>query len=83
MSDPASKPVIAGKAGIPLDLEPGEYWYCTCGRSKAQPWCDGSHTGTDFVPQSVQISEKGQYYLCACKHTGNAPFCDGTHELLD
>ena len=83
MSESASEPVIAGKAGIQLDLEPGEYWYCTCGRSKAQPWCDGSHAGTDFAPQSVQITEKGQYWLCACKQTANAPFCDGTHDLLD
>jgi CDGSH iron-sulfur domain-containing protein 3 len=83
MSTPADQVVVAAKAGIALDLEPGEYWYCTCGRSKAQPWCDGSHAGTPFAPQAVQISEKGQYWLCACKHTANAPFCDGAHELLD
>lgn len=78
-----SQPVIAGKSPIPCDLEPGEYWYCTCGRSKGQPWCDGSHAGTGFTPQRVEISEAGRYALCACKRTATPPFCDGAHDLLD
>jgi CDGSH-type Zn-finger protein len=78
-----SDPLVAGKEPIELTLEPGEYWWCACGRSKSQPWCDGSHSGTAFNPLPVKVETAGQYFLCACKHTANAPFCDGAHELLD
>lgn len=80
MSD---QPVIASKEGMEMLLEPGEYWWCSCGRSKNQPWCDGSHAGTSFTPQSFTVTEKGNYWMCACKHTANPPFCDGAHDLLD
>ena len=79
-----SDPVVAGKDPIEVQLEAGKsYWWCACGRSKNQPWCDGSHAGTDFKPHEFQVASAGQYWLCACKHTANAPFCDGAHELLD
>ena len=79
-----SEPVVAGKTPMEVDLEAGKsYWWCACGRSKNQPWCDGSHAGTDFQPQEFQVQSAGKYWLCACKHTANAPFCDGAHELLD
>ena len=78
-----SEPIVAGKTPFETELEPGEYWWCSCGRSKSQPFCDGSHEGTEFSPVSFKVEAKGQYWLCACKHTANPPFCDGAHELLD
>ena len=78
-----SEPVVAGKQPIELTLEPGEYWWCACGRSRNQPFCDGSHAGTDITPVRFKLEEKETVWLCACKHTANPPFCDGAHELLD
>ena len=76
-----NKPVIADNKPVKVDLSKGqEYHFCTCGRSKSQPFCDGSHVGTSFNPRVIVADEDGDAYLCACKHTGNAPFCDGTHE---
>ncbi|MCC5850430.1 MAG: CDGSH iron-sulfur domain-containing protein [Verrucomicrobia bacterium] len=79
-----SKPTIADNKPIKVDLTQGsEYYYCTCGQSKNQPFCDGSHAGSDFKPKSFVAEETGEAYLCRCKHTGNAPFCDGTHKQFD
>ncbi|MEW5768932.1 MAG: CDGSH iron-sulfur domain-containing protein [Pseudomonadota bacterium] len=79
-----SEPVVAGKDPIEVQLEAGKsYWWCACGRSKTQPWCDGSHAGTDIEPQEFKVESAGSYWLCACKQSANAPFCDGAHELLD
>lgn len=76
-----SKPVIADNKPVKVTLSKGqEYHFCTCGRSKSQPFCDGSHTGTSFNPRVIVSDEDGEAYLCACKHTGNTPFCDGTHK---
>ncbi len=75
-----SNPVIADNKPVKVTLGKGqEYHFCTCGRSKSQPFCDGSHVGTDFTPKVIVSEEEGDAYLCACKHTANAPFCDGTH----
>ena len=57
-----------------------QYFFCTCGRSQEQPFCDGSHKGTPFRPKAFTPEQEGEAYLCACKHTANAPFCDGTHK---
>lgn len=74
-------PTVAGNSPIATDLEKGkEYYFCQCGRSKSQPFCDGSHAGTQFTPLPFVADASETAYLCACKHTGNAPFCDGTHK---
>ena len=76
------EPVCAQKAPIKLDLEAGNYWWCTCGRSAKQPFCDGTHKGTSFTPQQFKLEEKKTVWLCACKATKNPPYCDGTHKNL-
>lgn len=76
-------PVIAQKAPIKITVEAGKtYFWCACGRSKNQPFCDGSHKVTEFTPVSWKAEESGDKFFCACKHTGNQPFCDGTHKTL-
>ncbi|MDD4881672.1 MAG: CDGSH iron-sulfur domain-containing protein [Gallionellaceae bacterium] len=76
-------PFIAQRGPYPVDLEPGEYYWCACGHSKTQPFCDGSHEGTGFTPVQMVIAEKSQVYLCGCKYTATPPFCDGSHDLID
>jgi len=75
-------PTVAQKAPFAVELEPGTYWWCACGRSKTQPFCDGSHQGTEFTPQRLEVKEKGKVWLCGCKRTGNRPYCDGSHKTL-
>ncbi|GEA60155.1 glutamate synthase-related protein [Vibrio comitans] len=76
-----NKPVVADNKPKKVELTKGEeYYFCTCGRSKNQPFCDGSHAGTGFKPKSFTAEESGDGYLCQCKHTANAPFCDGSHK---
>ncbi len=67
---------------IVLDLEPDTYYWCSCGKTKNQPFCDGSHEGTEYLPVEFVITEKKQVALCNCKRTKNAPYCDGAHENL-
>ena len=76
-----SKPIVADNKPVKVTLAKGqEYHFCTCGRSKSQPFCDGSHAGTTFTPRVIVADEDGEAYLCACKHTGNTPYCDGSHK---
>jgi CDGSH iron-sulfur domain-containing protein 3 len=78
-----SSPTIAKRLPIPVDVEAGkDYFWCACGESKNQPFCDGSHKGTEFVPLKWTATETEKTFFCACKHTTNAPFCDGTHGTL-
>lgn len=77
-----STPVSPQKAPYGLDLDPGTYYWCACGRSRNQPFCDGSHPGTGFVPVQFTVDERKKLWLCGCKHTGTAPYCDGTHKSL-
>ncbi|MCG9720550.1 glutamate synthase-related protein [Shewanella sp. Isolate7] len=74
-------PIIADNKPKKVELTKGkEYYFCVCGRSDNQPFCDGSHKGTGFSPKAFTAEKDGEAYLCACKHTGNAPYCDGTHK---
>jgi CDGSH-type Zn-finger protein len=76
-------PTIAGRAPLPVDVEAGKtYYWCTCGKSASQPFCDGSHKGSEFAPRAWTPAKSGQAWLCTCKHTKNAPLCDGTHKTL-
>ena len=77
-----SKAVIADTKPTVLDLEAGTKWWCACGRSKSQPWCDGSHKGTGFTPVEVTLDEPKRVAMCNCKQSSKAPFCDGTHAEL-
>ena len=77
-----SEPEIAATEPNVLTLEPGTYYWCACGRSKDQPFCDGSHKGTGIEPVAFEITERRQVALCQCKRTANPPFCDGTHKDL-
>lgn len=77
------EPEITQKKPYALELEPGDYWWCACGRSQTQPFCDGSHKGTELGPQKLTLTEKGRVWLCGCRRSGTAPHCDGTHNFLE
>ena len=76
-------PHIAQKSPYPVDLEAGKsYFWCACGQSKNQPFCDRSHKGGSFSPVKFTAEETKKVWLCGCKQTKNQPFCDGTHKTL-
>ncbi|TMH88105.1 MAG: CDGSH iron-sulfur domain-containing protein [Betaproteobacteria bacterium] len=75
-------PTIAQQSPYAVELAPGDYWWCACGRSRRQPFCDGSHKGSEFSPVKFTIGEAQKMWLCGCKHSGNKPFCDGSHKKL-
>ena len=76
-----NNPVIADNKPTEIDLKKDEeYYFCMCGRSNNQPFCDGSHKGTSFSPKAFTAEETGTAYLCMCKHSANTPFCDGSHK---
>jgi CDGSH-type Zn-finger protein len=77
-----SEPKVFQKSPIMRKMEAGKYFWCACGLSQNQPFCDGSHKTTNIKPVRVELEESKKVAWCACKHTGNKPFCDGTHNKL-
>ncbi|MBD3293737.1 MAG: CDGSH iron-sulfur domain-containing protein [Armatimonadia bacterium] len=76
------KVVVAGARPVVLELEPGTYWWCACGRSESQPFCDGAHRGTGLAPVKLEITEATKVPMCMCKHSADVPRCDGSHTKL-
>ncbi|MFT4924901.1 MAG: CDGSH-type Zn-finger protein [Phenylobacterium sp.] len=77
------QPVVAAKQPIAVEVEQGRsYLWCTCGQSKRQPWCDGSHGGTGFTPLPYTAKQSKTVFFCACKQSKNPPLCDGAHNKL-
>lgn len=77
-----SEPVIVQKSPYVLEMEAGTYFWCACGKSKKQPFCDGSHKGTEFSPVKVEIPQARKMAWCGCKHSNKKPLCDGSHNTL-
>jgi CDGSH-type Zn-finger protein/mannose-6-phosphate isomerase-like protein (cupin superfamily) len=83
VSGDANVPVIAHRKGFYYEVKAGKrYLWCACGRSKTQPFCDGSHVGSAFLPVEFKAERDEDVIFCGCKHTGTRPFCDGTHSNL-
>ena len=78
-----TEPLIAQKGPFGVEIEAGkQYYWCACGRSANQPFCDGSHKDTGIEPVAFKGAEAKEVYLCGCKRTGNKPYCDGSHGKL-
>jgi CDGSH-type Zn-finger protein len=76
-------PRIAQKSPYGVQVEAGKnYFWCACGQSKNQPFCDGSHKGSTFTPVQYKSDATKQVWFCGCKHTKNRPLCDGTHSRI-
>ncbi len=81
--DERSTPRVATKVPVVMDLEPGTYYWCSCGRSEGQPFCDGSHRGTAFTPVEIVVSEKQEKVpFCTCKRAATGYRCDGAHRNI-
>lgn len=78
-----SIPEIAQKAPFAVEVEAGQrYFWCACGKSASQPFCDGTHKGSEFSPVAYKAETSGTVYFCGCKNSKNKPLCDGTHQNL-
>jgi CDGSH-type Zn-finger protein len=78
-----SEALVAQKAPYPVEVSAGKkYFWCACGRSKKQPFCDGSHEGTGITPLAWTAEQDKTVYFCGCKQTRKPPLCDGTHNAL-
>ena len=77
------EPRIAQQVPYAVEVEAGEsYFWCACGQSQQQSFCDGAHKGGEFRPVKWEPTESKKVYFCGCKHSGNKPLCDGTHKQL-
>lgn len=78
-----SKPEIASKTPFAVEVELGkDYYWCSCGMSKSQPFCDGSHKGSEFTPVKYTAENSKAVYFCGCKQSANGALCDGSHKSL-
>lgn len=78
-----ASPMIAQKGPYGVEVRAGKlYFWCACGRSRKQPFCDDSHKGTEFSPIEYRPKETGTVWFCGCKHSGTKPICDGTHKRI-
>lgn len=78
-----SEPHVAQKGPYPVAVESSKtYFWCACGKSANQPFCDGSHQGSGFAPVKFEATESKTLYFCGCKHTATPCFCDGSHAKL-
>lgn len=77
-----SSPEIPAKQPVMLDLEAGTYFWCSCGKSGKQPFCDGAHAGSEFKPVKFEIQEDTKAAMCMCKHSSVPVYCDGSHRKL-
>lgn len=78
-----TNPVIFQKSPLPTEVEEGKtYFWCACGKSAKQPFCDGSHKGTEFNPVKYTAEKTGKVFFCGCKHSAKSSLCDGTHLKL-
>lgn len=76
-------PIVCQTSPYRIDVEAGKtYWWCACGKSATQPFCDGSHKGSGLAPLKYDASASGKVWFCACKQTSTSPLCDGTHRKL-
>ena len=77
------EPVVVAKEPVRVELTEGQtYFWCSCGRSKSQPFCDGSHKETGLSPVRLTAEKSGTVFLCQCKASAKRPYCDGTHQML-
>ena len=77
-----AEPLTPQKSPYAVELAPGDYWWCACGRSSRQPFCDGSHKGSGIEPVKFSVTEAQRVWLCGCKRSTGQPFCDGSHSSL-
>ena len=77
-----NKPIVPQKFPFVQEAQAGAHFWCACGRSQTQPFCDGAHKGTGFAPLKVELPEAKKVAWCGCKHSANQPFCDGSHSRL-
>jgi len=78
-----TEPVIAQRSPYPVDVQAGRtYYWCACGKSARQPFCDGSHKGSEFTPIAYTADQTARVWFCGCKHSAQKPLCDGSHSKL-
>jgi CDGSH-type Zn-finger protein len=81
--DPQKATVASVLGPAPYKVKMGrKYYWCSCGLSKNQPFCDGGHKGSGFSPTPYTAEKTGTFYFCGCKHGKNGPLCDGSHKQL-